>query len=380
MIVTARRSLPVVFACAGLAACKKTTPPPAAGVPDVVLQQVEVRDAPVLIEATGEIRGSEDVEVRARVTGFLRSINYREGSIVRRGALLFVIDPRPFQAVVTRYVAEVEQAKAVHQRAVVQVNRLRPLVAANAVAKQDLDNALAAEASSRADVASAEAQLVNARLDLGYTRVTSPITGVAGIRQVDVGTYVGSPQPTVLAVVSSLNPVRFDFTISETDYLTFARTAKARGVTLLQSTPPLQLTLTDGTVHPFKGRLTVVGRAIATETGTLPLQAMFPNPSGVLRPGQFGRVLLPIATLHRVIVVPQRAVQELQGTYNVFVVGADSVARIREIQVGIRVDSSWVVSEGLKPSDVIVVEGLQKVKPNEKVRPVAPKPTTTAVR
>jgi membrane fusion protein, multidrug efflux system len=378
MMVTARRSLPAVLVCAGLAACKKTTPPPAPGLPEVVVQQVDVRDAPVEIEATGEVRGGEDVEVRARVAGFLQSIDYQEGSVVRRGALLFVIDPRSFMATVQRDSAEVAQAKAVHDRAVVQVNRLRPLVAANAVAKQDLDNALAGEASSRADVASAQAQLTNARLDLSYTRVTSPITGLAGIRQVDIGTYVGAPQPTVLAVVSSLDPIRFDFTISETDYLTFARTAKAHGVSLLQAAPRLQLTLTDGTIHPFKGRMTVVGRGVSTETGTLPLQAKFPNPSGVLRPGQFGRVRLPIATLNNVIVVPQRAVQELQGTYNVYVVGPDSIAQINEIKVGIRVDSSWVVSEGLKPTDRIVVEGLQKVKSGGKVRPVAPKPAATA--
>jgi membrane fusion protein (multidrug efflux system) len=378
MIVVARRSLPTLLALAGLAACKKTTPPPTPGVPEVVVQQVQVRDAPVTIEATGEVRGGEDVEIRARVAGYLKSIDYHEGSVVPSGALLFVIDPRSFRAAVSRDSAEVAQAMAVHQRAVVQVNRLRPLVAANAVAKQDLDNALAAEASSRADVASAQAQLTTARLDLSYTQVTSPITGLAGTRQVDIGSYVGAPEPTVLAVVSSLDPIRFDFTISEPDYLTFVRTAKERGVTLLQSAPPLELTLTDGTVHPYKGRMTVVGRGVTPETGTLPLQAKFPNPAGVLRPGQFGRVKLPIATIHDAIVVPQQAVQELQGTYNVYVVGSDSVAQIREIQVGIRVDSSWVVSEGLQATDRIVVEGLQKVKSGAKVRPVAPAAATAA--
>ncbi|MGH7619809.1 MAG: efflux RND transporter periplasmic adaptor subunit [Gemmatimonadaceae bacterium] len=372
MIVTARRWLPALVALAALAACKKSAPPAAPGVPEVEVQQVQVRDAPVEIEATGEVRGGEDVEVRARIAGFLQSIDYREGSVVRRGDLLFRIDPRTFEAAVVRDSAQVAQARAVHDRAVVQVNRLRPLVAANAVAKQDLDNALAAEASSRANVAAAQAELTTARLDLSYTRVTSPLTGLAGIRQVDVGTYVGAPEPTVLAVVSSLDPIRFDFTISETDYLTFARTAKARGLSLLQSAPPLTLTLTDGTVHPYKGRMTVVGRGISTETGTLPLQAMFPNPSGVLRPGQFGRVRLPIETIKNAIVIPQRAVQELQGTYNVFVVGSDSVAQIRAITVGIRIDSSWVVSDGLEPTDWIVVEGLQKVRSGGKVKPVPP--------
>jgi membrane fusion protein (multidrug efflux system) len=380
MNVAEARWMAVVLALGGVAACKKTAPPPAPGIPEVVVQQVQVRDVPVEVEATGEVRGGEDVEIRARVAGFLQSVNYREGTVVRRGDLLFEIDPRTFRAAVSRDSAQVAQTKAVHDRAVVQVNRLRPLVAANAVAKQDLDNALASEASSRANMASAQADLTNARLDVSYTQVTSPITGVAGVRQVDVGSYVGSPEPTVLAVVSSLDPIRFDFTISETEYLTFARTAKARGMTLVQYTPGLRLTLADGSVHPFRGRMTVVGRSVSTETGTLPLQAEFPNPGGVLRPGQFGRVTLPIATLSNAIVIPQRAVQELQGTYNVYIVGADSVAQISEIEVGTRVDSSWVVSKGLKPSDRIVVEGLQKVRSGAKVRPVVRATGTSASR
>src|SRR5215831_2883795 len=200
MIVAARRSLPWLLTLAGFAACKKTTPTPSPGAPEVVVQQVQVRDAPVTIEATGEVRGGEDVEIRARVAGYLQSIDYHEGSVVPNGALLFVIDPRAFRAAVSRDSAQVAHAIAVHERAVVQVNRLRPLVAANAVAKPDLDNALAAEAASSADVASAQAELTTARLDLSYTDVRSPITGLAGTRQVDIGSYVGSPEPTVLAV------------------------------------------------------------------------------------------------------------------------------------------------------------------------------------
>lgn len=372
-VVAVRQPFVACLLVATLVACKKKSAPgEVATIPDVVVQQVEVRDVPVIVELTGEVRGGEDVQVRARVDGYLQSINYHEGSVVQQGEVLFTIDPKEFAATVSRDSAQVAQARAIYERAIIQVRRLRPLVAANAVAKQDLDNALAGEASSRATMAAAEAELITARLNLGYTRVRSPITGVAGIRQVDIGTYVGAPQPTVLVVVSSLNPIRFDFNISETDYLTFARTAKARGVSLLASVPPLDLILTDGSVHPYKGRLTVVGRGISTETGTLPLQATFPNPAGVLRPGQFGRVRLPIATLANAIVIPQRAVQELQGTYNVFVVGADSVAQIREITVGTRIDSSWVVTEGLKRTDWIVVEGLQKVQSGGKVRPVPP--------
>jgi membrane fusion protein (multidrug efflux system) len=368
MIAAIRRPLPAVLLLFGMTGCKDekpSAPPP----PDVVVEPVDVRDMPVQAEFTGEIRGGEDVEVRARVAGFLQSQHYREGTLVKKGALLFIIDPKPFQAAAARAQADAAEAQARHNRAVIQVNRLRPLVEQHAVSQQDLDNAIASEEASRAGVAAAQAQLRSARLDLGYTRVTSPISGLAGNRQVDVGSYVGSPQPTVLTVVSSLDPMRFDFTISESEYLAYARATRAEAGKRTGEGPELQLVLADGSVHPEKGRVTVVGRGVSTETGTLPIQATFPNPGGLLRPGQFGRVRLPITTRKNAIVIPQRSVQELQGTYNVFVVGQDSVAQVREIKVANRSGSDWIVSEGLEPADRIVVEGLQKIRPGAKVHP-----------
>lgn len=374
MRVAASRPLPVLLILGALAGCKEPpTPPPLP--PEVVVQPVDVRDTPVQAEFTGEIRGGEDVEVRARVAGYLQSQHYDEGTVVRKGQLLFTIDPKPFEATVARARADVAEARARHNRAEIQVNRLKPLVADNAVSQQDLDNAVASEEASRASMAGAEAQLTSAELDLGYTRVTSPITGLAGNRQVDVGSYVGSPQPTVLTVVSSLDPVRFDFTIAEAEYLAYARAIRAEAGKRRGSGPELELVLADGSVHPEKGRVTVVGRGVNAETGTLPLQATFANPGGLLRPGQFGRVRLPVSTRKNAIVIPQRAVQELQGTYNVFVVGADSVAQVRPIKPANRVGSNWVISEGLEPADRIVVEGLQKVRPGTKVRPTAAKAT-----
>lgn len=374
MRVAASRPLPVLLILGALAGCKEPpTPPPLP--PEVVVQPVDVRDTPVQAEFTGEIRGGEDVEVRARVAGYLQSQHYDEGTVVRKGQLLFTIDPKPFEATVARARADVAEARARHNRAEIQVNRLKPLVADNAVSQQDLDNAVASEEASRASMAGAEAQLTSAELDLGYTRVTSPITGLAGNRQVDVGSYVGSPQPTVLTVVSSLDPVRFDFTIAEAEYLAYARAIRAEAGKRRGSGPELELVLADGSVHPEKGRVTVVGRGVNAETGTLPLQATFANPGGLLRPGQFGRVRLPVSTRKNAIVIPQRAVQELQGTYNVFVVGADSIAQVRPIKPANRVGSNWVISEGLEPADRIVVEGLQKVRPGTKVRPTAAKTT-----
>ena len=226
-MTTARcHALAALLACAALASCK-TAPPPPPPPPAVVVAPVDVKDTPVQAEFTGEVRGGEDVEVRARVAGFLQSMNYKEGTLVRKGDLLFLIDPKPFEATVARARADVAEAKARHDRALIQVNRLRPLAAQNAVSQQDLDNAIATEEASRASQSAADAQLTTAQIDLGYTRVTSPINGMAGNRLVDVGSFVGSPQPTVLTVVSSLDPVRFDFTISESEYLALARTAKA---------------------------------------------------------------------------------------------------------------------------------------------------------
>ena len=223
-----RKSWFFLLTCAAFVSCK-TAPPPPPPPPAVVVAPVDVKDTPVQAEFTGEVRGGEDVEVRARVAGFLQSMNYREGTLVRKGDLLFVIDPKTFEATVARARAVVAEAKARHDRAMIQVNRLRPLAAQNAVSQQDLDNAIATEEASRASQSAADAQLTTAQLDLSYTRVTSPINGMAGNRLVDAGSYVGSPQPTVLTVVSSLDPVRFDFTISESEYLALARTAKAEG-------------------------------------------------------------------------------------------------------------------------------------------------------
>ena len=370
MKMPGRNSLPAWLVLAGLAGCGDE-PPPAPLPPEVVVQPVEVRDVPVQAEFTGEVRGGEDVEVRARVAGFLQSLEYREGTLVKRGDLLFTIDPKPFEATTARARADLAEAKARHNRAVIQVNRLRPLAAQNAVSQQDLDNAIASEEANRAAVDAAQASLTAAELDLSYTRVTSPIDGMAGNRLVDVGTFVGSPQPTVLTVVSSLDPIRFDFTVSESEYLAYARAAGAEG-RAGRGLSGLELVLADGSVHTQKGRVTVVGRGVNTETGTLPIQAVFANPGGLIRPGQFGRVRFPITTRKSAIVIPQRAVQELQGTFNVYVVGQDSVVQVRAVKPANRVGSDWVIAEGLEPADRIVVEGIQKVRPGAKVRPTAP--------
>lgn len=350
-------------------ACGKEAPPPPPPLPVQVIG-VSARDVPVVVEFTGEVRGAEDVQVMARVAGFLQEQAYREGDLVKKGDLLFVIDPKPFESAVAQARAAVAEAQAMLGRATIQVNRLRPLAAQNAVSQQDLDNAVASEAASRAALDGAQAQLEKAQLDLGYTRVTSPMNGLAGLRQIDLGTYVGAPQPTVLTVVSRINPVRFDFGIAESEYLALVAgnpTAEERA----QRRGNLELVLADGTVFPERGRVTVVGRGVDPTTGTLPIQAEFPNPKGVLRPGQFARIRVPLRIERSAVVVPQRAIQEIQGTYNVAVVNADSTIEIRPVKVTHRVGDEWVIGSGLTAGERIVVEGLQKVRQGAKVRPVA---------
>jgi membrane fusion protein (multidrug efflux system) len=347
-------------------ACGAEAPPPP---PPVAVQvsAVSSRDVPVMAEFTGEVRGAEDVQVMARVAGFLQEQAYREGELVRKGDLLFLIDPKPYEAAVSQARAAVAEAQAMLTRATVQVNRLRPLAAQNAVSQQDLDNAVASEAGSKAALEGAQAQLEKAQLDLGYTRVISPMDGLAGLRQIDLGTYVGAPQPTVLTVVSRINPVRFDFGIAESEYLALARGSTEE--TRRERRNNLELVLADGTVHPEKGRVTVVGRGVDPTTGTLPIQAEFPNPSGLLRPGQFARIRVPLRIEKSAVVVPQRAIQEVQGTYNVAVVNADSTIEIRPVTVTHRVGDEWVIGTGLTAGERIVIEGLQKVRQGAKVAP-----------
>ncbi len=358
-------------------ACSKPKPPPPPPM-QVEVAAVSTRTVPLVVEYTGEVRGAEDVQVMARVPGFLQEQAYREGDVVKKGDLLFVIDPRQYVANVTNARAEVARQQALYDRAVVQVDRLAPLAAKNAVSKQDLDNAEANAAATKAAVEGANAVLDQAELDLSYTRVTSPITGVAGLRQIDLGTYVGAPQPTVLTVVSRLDPVRFDFGVAEAAYLDYVRGISAADRQANRDRAVAELVLADGSVHPYKGRIAVLGRGVDPATGTLPIQAIFPNPQGILRPGQFARIRIPIRLQKDAIVIPQRAVQELQGTFNVAVVHPDSTIEIRPVEVSHQVGRDYVVSKGLTPGEVIVVEGLQKVRQGAKVRPVAVAPDSAA--
>ncbi len=350
----------------------KATP----SVVDVVVAPVQVRDVPIVQEWAAQTFGANDVEIRARVKGFLTQKVYKEGSAVRRGDLLFQIDPQEYQSAVAQARASLSEAQANLSKANTDVARLRPLAERNAVSRQDLDHAVAAQQAAEGQVAAARAVMNTAQLNLGYTKITSPITGLAGVAQADVGSLVGSPGPTLLTVVSQVDTVKVKFRIAEREYLQLVRALGDSGRATPRGEPRLELVLSDGSVYDHKGRVVTVDRNIDPATGTLGIEALFPNPSGLLRPGQFARVRAPVTTRINAILVPQRAVREMQGTFSVGVLKPDSTVEVRPVKAGARVGSDWLVDSGLVAGAVIVVEGMQKVRPGVKVRVSQPSDTT----
>ena len=348
---------------------------------DVVVAPVQVRDVPIVQEWAAQTFGANDIEIRARVKGFLTSKAYKEGSVVRRGELLFQIDPQEYQTAVAQARANLSAAQAALSKANADVSRLTPLVERNAVSRQDLDHAVAAQQGAEGQVAAARAAMNTAQLNLGYTKVTSPITGLAGVAQADVGSLVGSPGPTLLTTVSQVDTIKVKFRISEQEYLTLRRAMGDSAATAVRRPARLELVLADGSTYDHKGQVVTVDRNIDPTTGTLGIEALFPNPARFLRPGQFGRVRAPVTTRTNAILVPQRAVREMQGTFSVGVLKPDSTVEIRPVKAGARVGSDWVMDSGLVAGVVIVVEGMQKVRPGVKVRATqaAPAPDTTRV-
>jgi membrane fusion protein (multidrug efflux system) len=346
--------------------CKKDEAPPPAAPLAVKAATILTRDVPVYVEAIGETRGNTEVEIRARVEGFIDSVDFAEGQPVRRGQRLYTIDPKPFEAAVARAKAELAGTEADLARAQQDVARYEPLVAKNAISREDYDTAVAVERAQRSAVDAAKAALESAKIDLGYTTVTAPTDGLVGKTEVYAGTLVGHGESTLLTRISKIDPIHVRFTIPERDYLYYARQREERQ-TKGAAELPLELVLSDGSVHPHPGQFVFIDRNVDPKTGTILLEASFPNPGGIVRPGQFGRVRAAVEVKHDAALVPQRAVQELQGIYNVAVVGQDGTIEMRMVEVGERIGSLWVVDSGLKPGERVVVEGLQKVRPGVKV-------------
>jgi membrane fusion protein (multidrug efflux system) len=351
---------------------------PAAAPPEVYVADVVQKDVPVYMELVGQTRGSQDVEIRARVEGYLDRVAFTEGSFVHKGDLLYQIDPKPLEAALANAKANLATAQARLQKTNTDVGRLTPLAKEQAVSQQELDNALAAQDAARAQVDAQKAAVDKAALDLGYAHITSPIDGLVGTTQVKAGNLVGRGESTLLTTVSQVDPILFRAGISEAEYLRLARQReemKARAA----GSADIELILADGTVHPYKGKVDAIERAVDPTTGTLAVQVRFPNPQRLIRPGQYGRVRFVSQVKKGALLVPQRAVSELQNLYSVAVVGEGNKVAFRNVKVGPRVDGLWVIEQGLKPGEKVVVEGLQRVRDGMLVspKPVPPAPAGT---
>jgi membrane fusion protein (multidrug efflux system) len=298
-------------------------------------------------------------------------MTFTEGSLVRKGQLLYTIDPKPLQAVLANAKANLATSQARLEKAVNDVKRLTPLAAQQAVSQQELDNASAQRDAAVAQVDAGKAAVEKAELDLGYTKIYAPLDGLIGTTKVKAGNLVGRGESTLLVTISQIDPILFRAGIAEAEYLRVARRVqeqREKGIVQGEKTP-IQLILADGTVHPQPGYLDAVERNVDTLTGTIALQIKFPNPERLVRPGQFGRVRFVIDMKPGALLVPQRAVQELQNLYNLAVVGADNKVSFRTIKVGPREGTLWVIEEGLKPGERVIVEGLQRVSEGAVVNP-----------
>jgi membrane fusion protein (multidrug efflux system) len=352
-------------------ACGGETAPAAPPPPEVLVSPVEQRDVPVVTELVGQTKGSQDVEIRARVEGYLETVSFTEGSLVRKGQLLYRIDPKPLQATLANARADLATAEARLAKTNNDVTRLKPLAARQAVSQQELDNAVANQDAAKAQVDAHAASVEKARLDLGYTTISSPISGMVGTTLVRAGNLVGRGESTLLTTVSEIDPILFTAGISEAEYLRIARRADELKREAGGKPVPVDLLLADGLVHSHQGRVDAIERAVDPATGTLSVQFRFPNPGGIIRPGQYGRVRFVLETRKNALLVPQRAVQELQSLYSVAVAGSDNKLTVKTVKVGPRVGSEWIIESGLSAGEQVVVEGAQRVRPGTVV---APKP------
>jgi membrane fusion protein (multidrug efflux system) len=355
--------MPVLAAMLALAACSKPAPP-APPPPEVQVVAVEQRDEPIYSEWIGTLDGFVNAEIRPKVEGYLLKELYTAGAYVTQGTPLFEIDPRQPQASLDQATGNLARAQAMLEKTQNDVRRYTPLAADKAISQQELDNARSAEQEATANVAATRASLQQARLNLDWTRVTSPISGVVGIAKSQVGDLVNSQ--TVMTTVSQVDPIKVNLNISEQEYLRYAKLINQREARQ-QSTGQLELELDDGSIFPQKGSVISVDRQVDVRTGTIAVRGSFPNPGNILRPGQYARVRMALETKKGALLVPQRAVNELQGSFQVGVVGEDGKADIRVVEPGPRVGSLWIINKGLMPGDKVIVEGLSRVRAGQAV-------------
>lgn len=353
--------------------CKKetsqaTAPPPPP--PDVVVTEAIQREVPIYSEWLGTTDGSINAQIRARVQGYLQSRDYREGTAVKTGDLLFAIDPRPYQAALDQARGDLGRAEAALGKTRLDVARYTPLAREGAISQQELDNAIQADRGNQASVAAARAAVKQAELNLEWTQVRSPIDGIAGISVAQIGDLISAS--TLLTTVSRVDPIKVTFPISEREYLKFADrigTAMQAEKRAEQHGPPLDLILGDGSVYSEKGEVALPDREVDVKTGTIAVVSYFPNPKHILRPGLYAKVRAVMDVKANALLVPQRAIAELQGSYRLAVVGGDNKVSMRPVKVGERVGNLWIINEGLSAGERIIIEGVQKVRDGAVVNP-----------
>ena len=345
--------------CAG---CSSKAEKPAPAPPGVTVTAVIQKDVPIHQEWVGTMLGNVDADIRPKVGGFLLGRLYTEGSYVEKGSPMFQLDQRQAQAAVEQAQGNLERARAALGQAQIDVRRYTPLVAQKAVSQAELDKALSSETAGKAEVNAEQAVLDNAKLDLGWTTVTSPISGIAGVSKVQIGDLM-SPI-TIMTTISSVNPIYVDISIAEQDYIRFVREKTGR-----LAGQNLELILGDGTVFPRRGHALFVNREVDSRTGTIQVRGEFPNPGNVLRPGQYARIRAATELRKGALLIPQQAVSELQGVYQVGVVATDNKVTIKTVKLGPQSGDMWVVESGLQLGDNVVIDGLQRIKTGMTVAP-----------
>jgi membrane fusion protein (multidrug efflux system) len=357
----------LVLACGGGEA-------PAPPAPEVLVVPVAARDVPVVSEWLGTTEGSVDADIRAQVAGYLISRDYQEGSRVRKDTLLFRIDPRPFQAALDQAKGELGRAAAALELSRLDVARYTPLVETGAVSRQEYDTAVQRQRSNEAALQAARAAVEEAQIELGFTEIRSPIDGVVGVAKAQLGDFVAPGDPEPLTTVSQLDPIRVSFQVSEQEYLRYApRFQKAVEEGRFQS-GGVEMVLADGSVYPHRGVGYPAGREIDPRTGTITVKGDFPNPDQMLRPGQYARVRVETDLAAGALVVPQRAVQDLQGQAQLTLVGADDKVEVRTVATGPSWGTLQVITRGVSAGERVVVEGFQKVRPGMAVTPTPAPP------
>src|SRR5215469_8787158 len=349
----------------GLLGCeKKAVQTEAAPPPEILITQVVKADVPVVREWVGTLNGSENADIRARVNGYLQKRDYQEGSFVKEGDLMFEIDPRPFEAALAGAKSELLQEQAVQLATQADCERSQELCNKKVISVQEFENKRQLNQSHVAKVAALEAAVQTAQLNLGFTKITAPVDGIAGIAKAQIGDLVGPGSTETLTTVSKIDPIRLYFPLSEKDYKQYAnRLQETMQIPESERKEATELVFADGTVCPQKGRFSFVDRQVDPTTGTILVAVNFPNPDRTLRPGQFAKARTVIDKIDGALLVPERALVELQGSYQIGVLGNDNKAEIRPIKIGPRYKGQVVVVEGLKEGEKVIVEGVQKVRP-----------------